>query len=94
MALTDAQVERYARHILLPEIGGAGQAKIQAAKVLVVGAGGLGMSAALAGLTPLAVVERDRWACETISGNKELDFPLVSQWPVTDADVRDFAFES
>ena len=52
------------------------------------------MSAALAGLTPLAVVERDRWACETISGNKELAFPLVSQWPVTDADVRDFAFES
>ena len=61
---------------------------------LFAGAGGLGMSAALAGLTLLAVVERDRWACETISRNKELDFPLVSQWPVTDADVRDFAFES
>ena len=45
-------------------------------------------------ISDLAVVERDRWACETISGNKELDFPLVSQWPVTDADVRDFAFES
>lgn len=61
---------------------------------LFAGAGGLGISAALAGLTPLAVVERDRWACEIISHNKELDFPLVSQWPVTDADVRDFAFES
>jgi DNA mismatch endonuclease (patch repair protein) len=46
---------------------------------LLVGAGGLGISAALAGLTPLAMVERDRWACETISGNKKLNFPLVSQ---------------
>ena len=42
MALTDNQLTRYARHILLPEIGGAGQAKIMNAKVLVVGAGGLG----------------------------------------------------
>ena len=41
MALTDDQ-SRGTRHILLPEIGGAGQAKIRNAKVLVVGAGGLG----------------------------------------------------
>jgi DNA (cytosine-5)-methyltransferase 1 len=60
---------------------------------LFAGAGGLGMGATLAGFTPLAVVERDRWAFETISRNKDLGFPLVSQWPVTRADVRDFAFE-
>ena len=41
MSLTDQQIERYARHILLPEIGGSGQAKIRKAKVLVIGAGGL-----------------------------------------------------
>ena len=39
---TDEELERYARHIVLREVGGLGQAKIRAAKVLVVGAGGLG----------------------------------------------------
>ena len=41
-ALTDQQLERYARHIVLKEIGGAGQARLTDAKVAVVGAGGLG----------------------------------------------------
>jgi molybdopterin-synthase adenylyltransferase len=63
MALTDAQVERYARHILLPEIGGAGQAKIQAAKVLVVGAGGLGTPViqylAAAGVGTIGIIDDD-----------------------------------
>ncbi len=63
MSLTDDQVERYARHILLPEIGGAGQAKIQAAKVLVVGAGGLGAPViqylAAAGIGTIGIVDDD-----------------------------------
>jgi molybdopterin-synthase adenylyltransferase len=63
MALTDAQVERYARHILLPEIGGAGQANIQAAKVLVVGAGGLGTPViqylAAAGVGTIGIIDDD-----------------------------------
>ncbi len=42
MPLTDNQLERYARHIVLKEIGGAGQQKLLSAKVLVIGAGGLG----------------------------------------------------
>jgi len=42
MELTDALLLRYSRHILLPEIGVAGQARICDASVLVVGAGGLG----------------------------------------------------
>ena len=63
MSLTDEQVERYARHILLPEIGGAGQAKIRRAKVLVVGAGGLGTPVlqylAAAGVGTLGIVDDD-----------------------------------
>jgi adenylyltransferase/sulfurtransferase len=44
---TDEQVHRYARHIILPEVGGEGQRKLLDARVLVVGAGGLGSPAAL-----------------------------------------------
>jgi len=42
MALSDEELERYARHIVLREVGGVGQARLKAARVLVVGAGGLG----------------------------------------------------
>src|SRR6266852_3645973 len=42
MALTEQQFERYARHLILDEVGEEGQAKLMAARVLVVGAGGLG----------------------------------------------------
>ena len=63
MALTDDQLTRYARHILLPEIGGAGQAKIIKAKVLVVGAGGLGSPVILylvaAGVGNIGIVDDD-----------------------------------
>jgi molybdopterin/thiamine biosynthesis adenylyltransferase len=63
MTLTEIQVERYARHILLPEVGGAGQAKIQRAKVLVVGAGGLGSPIiqylAAAGVGTIGIVDDD-----------------------------------
>ena len=40
--LTEAEIRRYARHIVLPELGGIGQLRLKAARVLVVGAGGLG----------------------------------------------------
>ena len=63
MALTDDQLARYARHILLPEIGGAGQAKIMNAKVLVVGAGGLGspviLYLAAAGVGTIGIIDDD-----------------------------------
>ena len=63
MTLTDAQVERYARHIVLPEVGGIGQGKIMKSRVLVVGAGGLGsptvMYLAAAGVGTIGIVDDD-----------------------------------
>src|SRR5215469_2121505 len=64
MALSDQELERYARHIVLREVGGAGQAKLKSARVLVVGAGGLGspclLYLAAAGVGTLGVVDFDR----------------------------------
>jgi adenylyltransferase/sulfurtransferase len=63
MDFTDEQLQRYARHIVLPEVGGVGQAKLMAAKVLVIGAGGLGapllLYLAAAGVGTIGVVDDD-----------------------------------
>ena len=61
--MDDQELERYARHILLPEIGGAGQARLLDAKVLVIGAGGLGspviLYLAAAGVGTIGIVDDD-----------------------------------
>jgi molybdopterin/thiamine biosynthesis adenylyltransferase/rhodanese-related sulfurtransferase len=61
--LSDSQRERYSRHILLPEVGETGQAKLLQSKVLLLGAGGLGSPAlmylAAAGVGTLGIVDAD-----------------------------------
>ena len=63
MTLTPAEIERYARHIVLPEIGGPGQLKLRQARVLVIGAGGLGapllLYLAAAGCGQIGIVDDD-----------------------------------
>ncbi|EZP52216.1 MULTISPECIES: HesA/MoeB/ThiF family protein [Sphingomonas] len=63
MTLSDAELTRYARHIVLKEVGGAGQQRFAAARVLVIGAGGIGSPAiqylAAAGIGRLTIVDDD-----------------------------------
>lgn len=62
--LSDIELERYARHIVLPEIGGAGQQRLKRARVLMIGAGGLGAPVlqylAAAGVGTLGIADDDR----------------------------------
>jgi adenylyltransferase/sulfurtransferase len=61
---TEEEIKRYSRHILLPEVGGKGQKKINGAKVLLVGAGGLGAPVgyyiAAAGVGKIGIVDDDQ----------------------------------
>ena len=60
---SEDEIQRYARHILLRELGGTGQARLKAAKVLIIGAGGLGSPLALylaaAGVGTIGLVDAD-----------------------------------
>ena len=63
MALSSDELERYARHIVLQEVGGPGQNKLKKSRVLVIGAGGLGAPLlqylAAAGVGTLGIVDHD-----------------------------------
>jgi molybdopterin-synthase adenylyltransferase len=64
MQFSEDEIHRYSRHILLPEVGGAGQAQLRESSVLIVGAGGLGSPLALylaaAGVGRIGIVDNDR----------------------------------
>jgi adenylyltransferase/sulfurtransferase len=87
MSLSDDEIERYARHLVLPEIGGPGQARLAAARVLVIGAGGLGapllMYLAAAGIGAIGIVDDDTVSLsnlqrQVIHGTGDIGRPKVS----------------
>lgn len=60
---------------------------------LFAGAGGLALGVSMAGFQSKAVVEWDRWACDTIRQNQQRGHPLVAGWPLFEGDVRQWARE-
>ena len=63
MEFTEEQLQRYSRHIILPEVGGKGQKKLLQSKVFIVGAGGLGCPVgfylAAAGVGTIGIIDND-----------------------------------
>ena len=85
--LSANEIERYARHIVLREVGGPGQARLKGARVLVIGAGGLGapvlLYLAAAGVGTLGVIDDDKVALsnlqrQVIHGTPDLGKPKVA----------------
>ena len=77
---TEAELHRYSRHILLQDVGAVGQAKLRAARVLIVGAGGLGAPLALylaaAGVGTIGLVDHDAvWNSRTCSARSSTPPP-------------------
>jgi DNA (cytosine-5)-methyltransferase 1 len=61
---------------------------------LFAGAGGLAMGCEIAGFSHLAVVEWDKWACDTVRENQKRGYPLVANWKLHEGDVRAFDWGS
>jgi len=57
---------------------------------LFTGAGGLALGCAMAGFEHLALVEQDKWACDTVRENQRRAYPLVMDWNIYEGDVRTF----
>ncbi|MEE7478596.1 molybdopterin-synthase adenylyltransferase MoeB [Methylobacterium hispanicum] len=86
MALAPEEIERYARHLVLAEVGGPGQNRLKAARVLVIGAGGLGAPLiqylAAAGIGTIGIVDDDTVSLsnlqrQVIHGTPDLGRPKV-----------------
>ncbi|MEK9644719.1 MAG: molybdopterin-synthase adenylyltransferase MoeB [Alphaproteobacteria bacterium] len=97
MDYTEDQLHRYARHIVLPEVGGVGQTKLLEAHVLVVGAGGLGapllLYLAAAGVGTIGVVDDDvvdlsNLQRQVIHGTSRIGMPKVDSARKTVSDVN------
>src|SRR5258707_13676560 len=98
--LSAEELERYARHIVLREVGGPGQAALKEASVLVIGAGGLGAPAliylAAAGVGTLGVVDDDHVSLsnlqrQVIHGTPDIGRPKVESAPATTARLNPHA---
>ena len=90
--LTSDELLRYARHLTLPEVGLAGQEKLHAARVLLIGAGGLGSPAALylaaAGIGTLGVVDADVVDASNLQRQVLHDTPSIGTLKVESAKAR------
>jgi molybdopterin/thiamine biosynthesis adenylyltransferase len=88
--LSSEEVERYKRHLVLKEVGGQGQQKLKAARVLVVGAGGLGspliMYLAAAGVGTIGVIDDDRVSLDNLQRQIAHDTGRVGTAKVKSAD--------
>ena len=91
--LTRDELERYARHIVLPEIGGAGQQKLKRARVLVIGAGGLGAPVlqylAAAGVGTLGIVDDDTVSLSNLQRQVIHDTAAIGRSKLDSATRRD-----
>jgi adenylyltransferase/sulfurtransferase len=89
MSLTPAEIERYKRHLVLKDVGGQGQQKLRAARVLVIGAGGLGspliMYLAAAGVGTLGIVDDDTVSLSNLQRQIAHDTPHVGRPKVESA---------
>ena len=87
--LTPEEIQRYKRHLVLKEVGGQGQQRLKAARVLVVGAGGLGspimMYLAAAGVGTLGVIDHDTVSVDNLQRQIVHDTPHVGQLKVESA---------
>jgi adenylyltransferase/sulfurtransferase len=91
-ALSPAELARYSRHILLEEVGVAGQQKLAAARVLVIGAGGLGSPAALylaaAGVGTIGIADFDRVEEHNLQRQLLHDTASIGEWKTVSATRR------
>jgi molybdopterin/thiamine biosynthesis adenylyltransferase len=92
VSFSKAQLDRYSRQLILPGVGAAGQKKLSAAKVLVIGAGGLGspllLYLASAGVGTLGVVDDDRVALSNLQRQVLYDVEALGTDKVAAAQAR------
>ena len=81
--LTNEEIGRYKRHLVLKEVGGQGQQKLKAARVLVIGAGGLGspvvMYLAAAGVGTIGIIDHDKVSLDNLQRQIVHDTPHIGE---------------